>query len=795
MQPETSVTIFESPFAPREAPIRAVSGPAQLAHDGSYAVQSVLRVLSRRRRWIAGSIVLCLVVAVVATLFMKPVYEATATIELNKESAGSLDMGLRDTGHAQNASGEDLGTDLETETAILESDSLALSVIRQLNLSAQATSSKGSPAAEARAEDSPEARAGLLDVFRRRLKVKPVRGTRLIQVTYEGHDPQQAAQVANTLIESYKRQYLQSHYDATSEASEWLTRQLSELKTNVESSEKKLTDFEKDSGILNLPSVAMAADSPGGGEVHSVVLEKLDTLNTELTEAEANAIEKESIYRLALTGNYGAITEFGANRRPAGAGIASAAQGTSATELEQLQGKQNDLKVELAQQAQIYGANNRHLKELQLQESVVDGQIREEMQRIVERAAGDFQIAKRTEQGLRQRFDRQEMEASKLNEKAVQFAVLSQEAGSRKKLYEDLYTRLQEANVSAGIKATNITIVDPARAQFNPTRPRRLFNLEVGLLMGLFSGLTLAFVADGIDRTVVNPLEVEEITGLRVLGVIPTFGAKRGGYGVRAAEGLIQARAQAGRPDAVVMEPIWMLNHPESVAAEAFRTVRTAVLLSRAGAAPKVILVTSCIPGEGKSTLTANLAVSFAQHGKKVLIVEADMRRPSMGHVMRIPNQVGLSTVLAGASKLEETILHGIHVPTLDVLPSGPRPPMPSEILGSGPFDRLLETLRALYDIILIDSPPALLLTDAVSISRKTDATIWVARSGVVTRPYLARAAQLIERSRMPAIGFVLNRMDKDADPYGYGYGFGGGYAYGHEYEEPKGAAEYPHDA
>ncbi len=729
---------------------------------------------------------------------MKPVYEATATIELNKGGAGSLDLGLGDSGQAQGGGGGDLGTDLETETAILESDSLALAVIHQLNLSAQAPFPGGSSAASAaRAEDSPEARARMLDAFKRGLKVKPVRSTRLIQVTYEGHDPQQAAQVANTLIESYKRQYLQSHYDATSEASEWLTRQLSELKTNVESSEKKLTDFEKDSGILNLPSAAMAGDSPGDGEVHSVVLEKLDALNTELTEAEANAIEKESIYRLALTGNYDAITEMGVNDRAAASGAASATHGSTASALEQLQSKKNDLKIELAQQAQIYGQNNRHLKELQLQESVVDGQIREEMQRIVERAAGDFQVAKRTEQELRQRFDQQQLEASKLNEKTVQFAVLSQEAGSRKKLYEDLYTRLQEANVSAGIKATNITIVDPARAQINPTRPRRLFNLEVGLLMGLFSGLTLAFVADGIDRTVVNPLEVEEITGLRVLGVIPTFGAMRteGVYGARAEQGLIQAKAHAGRAEAVVMEPIWMLNHPESVAAEAFRTVRTAVLLSRAGAAPKVILVTSCIPGEGKSTLTANLAVSFAQHGRKVLIVEADMRRPSMEHVMRIPNQVGLSTVLAGASKLEETILRGIYVPTLDVLPAGPRPPMPSEILGSGPFDRLLETLRALYDIILIDSPPALLLTDAVSISRKTDATIWVARSGVVTRPYLARAAQLIERSGMPAIGFVLNRMDKDADPYGYGYGFGGGYAYGLEYEEPKGERRPHHDA
>ncbi len=163
---------------------------------------------------------------------------------------------------------------------------------------------------------------------------------------------------------------------------------------------------------------------------------------------------------------------------------------------------------------------------------------------------------------------------------------------------------------------------------------------------------------------------------------------------------------------------------------------------------PKTILITSCIPGEGKTTLTMNLAVAFAQHNKKVIIIEADMRRPRIKHVMDVPNKAGLSNVLAGSLTSDEAILHGVHLAELDVLPAGPRPPMPSEILGSTAFDELLEQLRLRYDIVLIDSPPALLVTDAVAISAKADAAIWVAQAGVVTRPQLARAAELIERNR-----------------------------------------------
>jgi succinoglycan biosynthesis transport protein ExoP len=785
---------YEVPQARNETQIDAPGLPVHQRSESTYGLRNFIRVLKRRRKWVIGSVILGLVTAVVVTKLMKPTYDSTATIELIKSGGGSMDFGLGDA-LGQQTPGGDLQTDLATETAILKGDSLALAVIHKLNLATKP------PFAPVHAksiepvlsyEESPGVRTRLLGIFGAGLKVNSIRGTRLIRVTYESHDPNQAAEIANALIDSYKNQYLQSHYDATSETSSWLTKQLSELKANVEDSEKKLTDFEKESGILSFQAGSGGSGSSPGGEIHSTVIQKLDALNSELTQAEANHIEKEAIYRLARGGNADAIVALGNNPLALQGNSMVVTQGGGTGTLQMLQQKQNDLKVTLADASTTYGTNNRHLREIETQISELDVQIHKEMLEIVKRAQADLELAQQTEDEIRRRFVQQQEEASKLNEKTVEFAVLNQEAYSRKKLYEDLYTKLQEANVSAGIKATNITVVDPARTPSYPIRPNRTFNLELGLLGGLFVGLAMAFTADSVDATVVNPLELEEITGMSVIGIIPSFGESGSGYGSYGTYGVYGAarrkkKRKSSTDEAPAETDIWMLDHPESVAAEAFRSLRTSVLLSRPKSGPRMILVTSCLPGEGKSTVTVNLAISFAQHGKKVLIMEADMRRPSMKHVLDVSNDKGLSNVLAGTLTLDEAALHGVHVPTLDVLPAGPRPPMPSEMLGSTAFDSLLEQLSTLYDIILIDSPPALLLTDAVSIATKTDAVIWVARAGVITRPYLARATQMINRNGMPVIGFVLNRMDKSVDPYAYGYGYGYKYKYyGSYYGEKK---------
>ena len=744
-------------------------------------------MLSIRRKWIIGSIILCVLFAVFMTMTMKPTYQAVATIELNKGS-GSLDLGLGDALSQQLTSGGDtLQTDLQTETSILTGDSLALAVIQRLKLASQppfVSNEVKDPEQGLPLEDSPRTRSRLLGIFSSHLKVKPVHGTRLIQVTFESHDPKQAAQIANAIIEAYKSQYLQSHYDATTETSSWLTAQLSDLKTNVQDAEKKLTDYEKANGILSFNMTGSEGGKEtgrggGGAQIHSPVVRKLDALSDELTQAEANRIAKEAIYRLAKTGDADVVLDLGSNPLAQQAQSSVLTQGGGLSNLQMLHQQQSGLKVQLAQASNSYGANNRHLKDIETQIHSLDDQIQTELQLVTKRAKADLDLAKQTEDELRRQFQQQQEAASKLNETAIEFAVLSEEALSRKALYEDLFTKLQEANVSAGIKATNITIVDPARTQFSPVRPKPVLYLAIGILVGVFLGLITAYIADSFDRTLSSPQQVEELTGKPVIGVIPDL--RQSGRTYRAPYAKRKQKKVEEEP--VGSASVWMLTHPESSAAEAFRELRTSIMLSRAGGGPKILLITSCIPGEGKTTVSANLATAFAQFNKKTIIVEADMRLPRMRHVLDVPNDVGLSSVLSGLAKYEDAIIRGAQLPMLDVLPAGPRPPNPSELLGSTAFDDLLEYLKSRYEIILIDSPPALLVTDPVSISSKVDAAIWVCQVGKVTTPQLTRAAHLIERNGMPVIGFVVNRMSSRLAGYGDGYGYEYEY-YGSYYKE-----------
>ena len=770
---------YQAPKAPAEPPAMPLPATGQ-KFQTSDALHGLIRVISKRRKWIIASIAVCELLALAVILFMKPTYESTATIELNKQGS-EMDLGLGDELSSTLGGGnEALLTDLQTETAILEGDSLALAVIEQLNLASKPPFAlTGSVSKEEKAEkglpieQAPVTRTRLLKVFSRHLRVVPERGTRLIQVSFECHDQNLSAEVANQLVEAYKSNYRQTHYDAITETSGWLTTQLADLKTNVEQAEKKLTDFEKANGILsfNMAAPANSFDkeplSNGGGysnpEIHSPIIQKLDELNQELTQAEANRIGKEAIYHLTQSGDADVVLGLESNVLAEQSMVLT--QGGGLSNLQNLRAQLGLLDVQLAQESNTYGPNNRHLKDLQIQIRSLNEQIAQELQLITKRALADFQLAKQTEDEIRRQFDQQQTAASKLNDVAIQFAVLSDEAMSHKLLYEDLYTKLQEANISAGIKATNITVVAPARTESEPIRPKPGIYLALGILIGIFVGLAAAYTADSLDRTVSTPEEVEEITGRPVIGIIPDLIKSGRSYGAYFRRPLSKPAEEEG-PGTL---QVWMLAHPDSVAAEAFRSLRTSIMLSRAGGGAKTILITSCVPGEGKTTLTSNLAAAFAQHSKKVLIVEADMRRPRMTHVLEVSSEVGLSNVLTATASMEDAIVRGIQLPTLDILPAGPQPPNPSELLGSSAFAELLQKLRAQYDLVLLDSPPALLVADPISIASLADAVVWISRAGVVTRPYLNRATGMIDRHQMPIIGFVINGVSSNEAGYGYG--------------------------
>lgn len=718
-----------------------------------------------------------MLLAAALTLLTRPVYEATATIELNK-SGGSMELGIGDVLSQQMANGDDtLLTDQQTETAILEGDSLALAVIQNLGLESQdpfrvrkkrpeLTRESGLPL-----EGAAATRTRLLNIFRTGLKVNPIRGTRLIQVTYQSHDPKQAAEIANALIESYKLQYLQSHYEATSEASEWLTKQLSDLKANVEDSEKKLTDFEKETGILSLNLMPTGSwnDPTGEGQIHSVVIQKLDTLNAELTAAEAIRIEKEAIYHLVQTNDSDVIAGLGNDPLAVQNHSLVLTQGGGLSNLEQLRRQQNQLKIDLTEASIDYGNNNRHLRELQVQLHALDGQIAGEIQVIIHRAQADFQLAQRNEDEIHRQFVQQQAAATSLNGKTVQFTVLSQEAFSRKKLYEDLYTKLQEANVAAGIKTTNVTVVDPARSQFIPVLPRRRTNVLLGLLVGLLFGLALAFAIENFDQTVDDAEEMESFTGVTVIGLIPYFEKREGSYQRRLWD---RIRSFLIRQDTVFNKPVGaspmvMLKSPNSASSEAFRALRNSILHSRTFVEPQVILVTSCVPAEGTTTVTKNLAIAFAQQGKKVMLITANMRDSNGMNSSDAP-EFGLSNVLTGSCTSDEAIQRGKYVAGLDVLGPGPRLSNPADMLGSVSFQKLLEQFKLQYELVLIDSPPALLVTDAASIALRADAVLWVARAGFVTKHQLMEARRFIARNHMAVLGLVLNGASNRDERYGY---------------------------
>lgn len=742
----------------------------------SLSVRDVVNIWIRRRWLIIGCILLGVAVSMLLIVLTKPVYESTATIELNKQGSGSFGMDLGSGMDSLGLGGRDLQTDLKTETGVLKSDALAMAVIEKLNLTNQSPfADKKHPSIVLRdgVNVSPSDRDHLLKIFQSHFKVELIPATRLIQVSFRSPDPKQATEIANAVISSYKEMYFQTHYAAVSEASNWMTQQLSGLKANVERSEQKLNDFEKANGILTVPSETSLANGQTmeAGQIHSPIIQRLDELNTQLTAAETDRIQKEAIYRLASGRNPDVILGLETSPVAQGSSILAGGGRQDLLSLQALESKRSDIMVAMAQGKAIYGPNNRHFRDLQTQLDAVDTQLQGEMRKIVDRAAADLKVAQQTEDAIRERFNLTQIDAGRLNEKNVQLAILSQEASSQKQLYEDLYTKLQEADVSAGMKATNITVVDPANVPFIPVLPRPKFLLMLGIVFGGLLGFGTAHIMDAIDNTVVSLPDIEQITGSAVLAVIPDF---KGSESSKSIKKSVDEKLTQNSESQTERSTAWVVSHPGSIVSEAFRALRTSVFLSRPGGIPKTLLVTSSVPGEGKSTITFNLAAAIAQSGKKVIILEADMRRPTLKRYLGGPSQTGLSSVLTSSASIDDAIVRGVGMPTLDVLPGGPVPPLPSELLGSAKFDSLLEELRSRYDIVLIDSPPALILTDAIAIALNVDAVIWIVRAGTATRPHLVRAAQQIHRNRLPLVGYVLNGLDSRIDPYGYGYSYYG---------------------
>jgi len=404
---------------------------------------------------------------------------------------------------------------------------------------------------------------------------------------------------------------------------------------------------------------------------------------------------------------------------------------------------------------------------------------------LVQNIVDEYRSAVAREKYLAEAVDAQKKEVNDIAEKSIQYNILKREVDTNKQLYDGLLQRLKEAQVSAGLKASNIRIVDAAEVPRRPVRPRVVLNLGIGFILGLGLGIGLAFFQDYLDKSLKTPDEVETLLRLPSLGVIPAFAAL--GAGKASGTGLMSRRG-AATPMAPAVQ-----TSPASI--EAFRSLRTSILLS-ANPVPKLILITSAFPGEGKTSTTVNLGATLASLGSRVVVVDCDMRRPACHRSTGVENKPGFVQCLTGHVDLAEALLPVPGVENLSVIPCGPIPPNPAEILSSPMAGELFQRLRSQFEYVLVDSPPLLSVADSRILSTLTDAVVLVVRAYETSYDVVRRARALLYGAGARILGVALNNVDFRRDGYGYdyyrryGYGYGSGYGYGYGEDTKEGSSQ-----
>ena len=730
---------------------------AAATHDS--ILRDYLRVLIKRKWTVLGSLGIVFGASLIATLRTTPIYDAVGSIAINKPDP--VLQSLRDSTN----SGADYydPTDLDTEVRILRSDLLALQVIKQLNLEhLPEFGGTGSPSTsslelttEALQPDSARANS-LLAAFKGNLRVILEPNTRIIDIHYLSPNKDLAAQVVNALASTYIEQNFKTRFESTMQASDWLSRQLVDLQMKVETSQEKLVKYQKDHQILGID------------EKQNITTAKLDELNKELTAAESERMQKESVYRLAEAGD----TESAA--AVAAGVIQDKTSETTSALLERLQEQKADLKIQVAQLSTQFGPAYPKLAQLNNQIQEIDAQIQSEMKKVAGRLRGDYLASLQRENMLRAALEEQKQQANKLNESAIEYSFLKRDFDTDRTLYEGLLQKLKEAGVTAGLRSNNIRQVDMARTPAVPTEPNIPRNLGFGFVLGLSTGIGLAFLFEGIDNTVRTPEQAQAISGLPSLGMIP-LGFKNNSES--------NSRGLTVAPSKETVELITQ-SRPQSQMSEAYRALRTSLLLTSVGAPPKIILITSALPQEGKTTTSVNTATVLAQKGTRVLLVDADLRRPSIHKALGLGPRIGLSNVLTGGAVLPEAIFRSSLLPNLFVLPAGTPPPNPAELLASAQMVEVLGELKQHYDHIVVDTPPTLSVTDAVVLSTRADAVVLVIRCGQTTKPALRRSREILAQVNARVAGVLLNAVNLDSPDYYYYYEYQG--KYGHRYYDEQ---------
>jgi succinoglycan biosynthesis transport protein ExoP len=715
-------------------------------------------LILRKHQWLILSFLVAVVTIVtIATFRMQAVYVATARIEIDRANGNLLPFqGMEPYDYMM-----DLENYIETESKILTSETLALQTIRSSGLGARPEYASPNGPSEALATGSLEnqKRPPELGAFLGSLGVKRVPNSRLMDVTFESTDPQFAARIVNEHIKNFQDQNIKSRYDETTRATTWLHDELDELKIKVQESEDKRIAYERKNQIWTLD------------DKQNITTQRLSDINKSLTDAQGERMKKESLYQFAKAGDIGDVPQLRENPI-----------------LQSLIQKRQTASEEYIDAVGQYGPNFPKVQRLQAQLKDIDQLIQKEQVNTLNRIETDYREAKQRETLLTHALDQQKVDANEMAERMVEYNILKREAEANKALYDGLMTKLKEVGISAALQSSNIRVVDPAMIPAYPSRPAKARNIMLAFLVGLVGGIGLALMREYLDNTVKTPDDIETLARLPSLAVVPQFsGSNANGYGSR--KRLLQGISTNGHEKRIEL----VAQHlPKSQMSEAFRALRTSLLLSQPGRPPQVILVTSALPREGKTTAAANLAVTLAQLGDSTVLVDADLRKPGVARLLNLgPGKyAGFSSYLAGVSSLDLVIVPHPEIPNLAAIPTGPLPPNPADLLSSHKLAEAIAELRTKFKFVVIDSPPVMAATDAVILSVQTDGVLLVVRSGETPKEAFTRTRDLLISVKCHILGVVLNAVDSSAPDYYYSYRY---YPYSYGYG-PQEAGELPHD-
>ncbi|HUL96890.1 MAG TPA: polysaccharide biosynthesis tyrosine autokinase [Usitatibacter sp.] len=736
--PGTTTALAVATARPPTADLAAALG-AQDRLDPAFNLRDLLRIFLKRKWTILTIFILFSAISVVRTYLSAPVYRASTTIQIERfvpqvfeyKEVAPIDVS------------DDYADFYQTNYELLKSRTLAERAVEELGLRkgvpAEPDASSVVQAAPARPTDlwgsvldfiarlrngpppvdvDPATRDdnAIVGAFASSVTVEPVRRSRLVRLHFDSTDPFFAAKAVNTLAQSFININLERRFEASSYAKTFLEEKLAQTKARLEDSERELVKYSRELEIFNLD------------EKQSISSQNLQEFNTAVSKAEQDRIKAEVLYKQA-------------QERPD-----SLPAALDNRHVLQLKDTKSKLEADYQENLKVYKPGYPKMQQLQAQIADLDKQLGDEYDEMRRAALASFRSARSQELMLKERLTGAKQQLLDLQQRSIRYSILKREVDTNRQLYDGLLNRLKEIGVAGGVGVNNISVVDKAKVPIYPYKPDLARSLSMGMAIGLILGLLVAWVLEHLDDSIRFADEVERETGAAVLGVVPRL-----------------KTAESGR-DRVALGAH---TEPMSAFAEAYRSVRTALQFSTASGAPRRLVITSSSKNEGKSTTAVALAINFAQMGKPVLLIDADLRNPVLHRLLGIDNERGLSNYLSGRFGVME-LVRKTEIPNLYVLTTGPLPPNPVELLSSMKLLTLLSQCEEHFAHVVVDAPPVLGIADSIVLSNQVDNTIFVIESGRTRKGHAKAALKRLQQAGVHPLGVILTKIDSYHDLYGY---------------------------